>query len=228
MQRLLDVMLVSFAILVFSPLFLPIMILLRITGEGYIFFLQKRIGRNKSVFGLIKFVTMLKDSPNIGSGTVTLKGDPRILPLGHFLRKTKINELPQLLNVLNGTMSIIGPRPQTKRCFDAFPKGSQDKISKVVPGLSGIGSIVFRAEDEMMHANNNPDKFYDRTIMPYKGKLEEWYVDNKSLYLYFKCIILTLWIIVRPNSSIIWKAIPNLPSPPNELRGYLNWPVDEK
>lgn len=224
MQRFFDIFFALSAICLLTPLMVPIALLLRLTGEGHIFFIQKRIGRHKTEFGLIKFVTMQKNSPNVGSGTVTLKDDPRILPLGGILRKTKVNELPQLLNVLNGTMSIIGPRPQTSRCFEAFTKTSQQVISSVRPGISGIGSIVFRAEEEMMHNHSNPDEFYDQVIMPYKGEIEEWYINNRSLYLYFKCIVLTIWIVCRPKSSILWKSIRNLPSPPSQLKNYVNFP----
>ena len=135
MQRLLDVLLSGLALLVLSPLLVPVAIALRLTGEGEVFFIQQRVGRGGRPFGLYKFATMLKDSPNIGTGTVTVKGDPRVLPLGRFLRKTKINELPQLLNIFKGDMSIIGPRPQTQRCFDAFPSTSQAEIVKVRPGV---------------------------------------------------------------------------------------------
>ena len=149
MQRLLDIVFSASALLALSPLLVPAIVILRCTGEGEIFFCQNRVGRGGQMFGLFKFATMLKASPSIGTGTVTLKDDPRVLPFGQFLRKTKINELPQLLNILMGHMSIIGPRPQTQRCFDAFPKGSQNEIIKVRPGLSGIGSIVFRAEENI-------------------------------------------------------------------------------
>ena len=179
MTRLLDILLSGSALIVLSPLLLPLAIALKLTGEGEIFFVQQRVGRDGDFFGLYKFATMLKDSPNIGTGTVTLKDDPRVLPLGKFLRKTKINELPQLLNIFVGDMSIIGPRPQTRRCFDAFPKPLQAVITKVRPGLSGVGSVVFRGEEEMMHASTGPDQLYDQVIMPYKGTLEEWFVSNQ-------------------------------------------------
>ena len=133
MTRVLDILLSGLALVVLSPLLVPMVIALMLTGEGEIFFVQQRVGRGGEFFGLYKFATMLKDSPNIGTGTVTLKDDPRVLPLGKFLRKTKINELPQLLNIFVGDMSIIGPRPQTRRCFDAFPRSSQAIITKVEP-----------------------------------------------------------------------------------------------
>lgn len=193
---------------------LPLILLLRITGEGEIFFLQNRVGRNGKYFKLYKFATMIKNSPNIGTGTVTLQNDPRVLPLGRILRATKINELPQLINIFKGDMSVIGPRPQTRRCFDAFPLQSQQEIIKVRPGLSGIGSIVFRNEEDMMNVSNDPDKFYDETVMPYKGLLEEWYVSHHSLFNYFILIGLTAWVVFRPKSDLTWKIFNNLPKPP--------------
>jgi len=219
MQRSLDILLSGLALLVLSPLLVPIAIALRLTGEGEVFFIQQRVGRGGRPFGLYKFATMLKDSPNIGTGTVTVKGDPRVLPLGRFLRKTKINELPQLLNIFKGDMSIIGPRPQTRRCFDAFPARSQAEIIKVRPGLSGIGSIVFRDEEELMHASKEPERFYDEVIMPYKGALEEWYVAHQGLWTYLVAIFVTAWVVVFPASRLAWRVFPQLPAVPAELVG---------
>lgn len=224
MIRLLDFVFAGFALLLLSPLLVPAMIILRFTGEGEIFFRQNRVGRDGALFGLFKFATMLKDSPNMGTGTVTVKDDPRILPFGRFLRKTKINELPQLLNILKGDMSFIGPRPQTQRCFDAFPPQSQKAIVTVRPGLSGIGSIVFRDEEEMMHAANDPDAFYDNVIMPYKGALEEWYVRHQGIATYFLLIALTVWVVLFPRSGAVWRVFPDLPAPPDELKAPLNHP----
>lgn len=225
MTRLLDIVLSGLALLVLSPLLIPLGIALRLTGEGEVFFKQQRVGRNGKMFGLYKFATMLKNSPSTGTGTVTVKDDPRVLPLGKFLRKTKINELPQLLNILFGDMSIIGPRPQTQRCFDAFPERSQAEIVKVRPGLSGVGSIIFRGEEDMMHASENPDRFYDEIIMPYKGLLEEWYVKNQSVATYFKGIIVTIQVVLKSESQVAWTAFKGLPEPPEELKKDVNWPV---
>ena len=182
-QRVFDIFFSSFALLVFSPILIIVIAILRLTGEGEIFFLQERVGKSKKTFHVIKFATMLKDSPTMGSGTITLMDDPRILPLGHVLRKTKLNELPQLINVLRGEMSLIGPRPQTRRCFDAFPEIAQDEIVSVLPGLSGLGSIIFRDEENLLQESNEPAQLYDNVIMPYKGELEIWYVQNRSVRL---------------------------------------------
>ena len=220
--RFFDIFFSGLALIVLSPLLVPIMIILKLTGEHEIFYLQERIGKDGKPFKLIKFATMLKDSPNIGTGTVTVKDDPRILPFGKFLRKTKINELPQLINILKGDMSIIGPRPQTQRCFLAFPKKSQKAIIKVKPGLSGIGSVVFRDEEEILD-NPNIDrlKFYDDIIAPYKGELEEWFIEHRNLYTYFMLIFLTAWAVANPKTKLHFKVFRDLPKPPKELEGKL-------
>lgn len=218
MQRLLDIFLSTVALLVLSPLLLPIVIILRLTGEGEVFYFQERVGQGGRPIQLYKFVTMLKNSPNVGTGTITLKDDPRILPVGRFLRKTKINELPQLLNVLFGHMSVVGPRPQTRRCFNAFPDSSRKAIIKVRPGISGIGSIVFRDEEELMQGSSDAGKFYDDVIAPYKGALEEWYVQRQSIKLYIAIVLGTLWVVIAPRSRVIWKVFHDLPVPPEQLR----------
>ena len=161
---------------------------------------------------------MLKDSENMGTGTITVKNDPRVLPFGRFLRKTKINELPQIFNVIKGNMSIIGPRPQTKRCFMAFSKKSQESIKKVLPGLSGIGSVQFRDEEELMSLADDPDRFYDDIVMPYKGELEEWYIDNLSLFTYFSLIALTVLAVFFPNKDFTKTFFKDLPEKPLELK----------
>ncbi len=218
MQRFFDILFSGLALLVLSPLLIPVAIALKFSGEGEIFFAQQRVGLHGKMFNLLKFATMLKDSPNISTGTVTVKNDPRILPLGHFLRKSKINELPQLINIFLGDMSVVGPRPQTKRCFDAFPKDVQAEIVKVRPGLSGIGSIIFRDEENLLHAAKNPGEFYDNVIMPYKGAVEKWFIDNQNLKNYFLIIFATAWVVLNSGSRIVWKLFPNLPSPPAELK----------
>ncbi len=175
MKRFFDIILSGMAILVFSPLLLPVIIILKLTGEHYIFYTQERVGKGGKPFGLLKFATMLKDSPNMGSGDITEKNDPRVLPFGRFLRKTKINEMPQLFNIFLGDMSIIGPRPLTFRNFSYYSEAVQETINSLSPGLSGIGSIVFRDEESIL-AKSGMDytEFYKQKIAPYKGALECW------------------------------------------------------
>lgn len=217
MQRALDIMLSLAGLLLLSPLLLLVAVVLRCTGEGEVFYRQQRIGLAGVEFGLFKFATMLKHSPSIGTGTITLRDDPRVLPVGRFLRKSKINELPQLLNVLLGDMSLVGPRPQTRRCFNAFPERSRASIVRVRPGLTGIGSLVFRNEEALMDGAADADRFYDDVIMPYKGKLEEWYVANASLGLYCKLLLLTGWIVAGGSRSLIASWVPGLPEAPAPL-----------
>ncbi len=223
MERFFDVIFSGLALLVLSPLLVPIILILRFSGEGEIFFLQERIGKGGELFKLFKFATMLKDSPNIGTGTVTMKGDPRILPVGKFLRKTKINELPQLLNIFFGDMSVIGPRPLTAQTFSSYSAQTQTIIKKVRPGLSGVGSIIFRGEEEIMHGASASMDFYNNVIAQYKGSLEEWFVFNKGMYIYFFAIFLTVWAVIFPSTNIAWKVFKDLPEPPEELKQALNF-----
>jgi len=220
--RLLDILFSSLALGLLLPLFIPVALILRLTGEGEIFFYQKRVGKGGNLFNLLKFATMLKDSPSIGSGTVTLKDDPRVLPFGGFLRKTKINELPQLLNIIIGDMSIVGPRPQTPRCFDVFPLEYQNIIKKVRPGLSGLGPVVFRDEENILSEDEASINFYDTVIAPYKGEVESFYVHSQNVVTYFKIILATVWVVLFPKSKIIWRLFPKLPSPPKNLVAVLN------
>ncbi len=222
MQRFFDIIFSSLALVVFSPFLIPVSIILKFTGEGEIFYIQQRVGKDGKMFGLLKFATMLKDSANIGTGTVTVKNDPRVLPIGKFLRKSKINELPQLLNIFLGDMSVIGPRPQTQRCFLAFPQSSQDAIMQVKPGLSGIGSIIFRDEESILDDESiDRLKFYDDVIAPYKGELEQWYVKHHNLYTYFMLIGLTVWVVLFPDSKVYKSIFKDLPEVPRQLEKWL-------
>lgn len=221
MRRLCDLVISGLSILVLSPLLLPIILLLRITGEGEVFFSQNRMGKGGSLFSLHKFATMLKDSPNIGTGTLTVQNDPRILPLGHFLRKTKINELPQLFNVFKGDMSIVGPRPQSARNFSAFSEDVQKTIMLVPPGLTGLGSIFFSDEEAMLTSSSNNDEFYDSVIMPYKGQLETWYVNHASILIDLKIVYVTAIKIIFPNLRLnLSKFFDGMPKPPKELQKF--------
>ena len=223
MYRFFDILFSGIALLLLAPLLVPIVITLKLSGEGEVLFLQERIGRGGEKFKLFKFATMLKNSRNIGTGTVTMRGDPRVLPVGIFLRKTKINELPQLLNIFFGDMSIIGPRPLTTETFQAYSKSTQSLIKLVRPGLSGIGSIIFCNEEEIMHGTTASINFYANVIAPYKGKLEEWFVSNKSLYIYFMAIFVTAWAVLIPSTKIAWRVFKDLPKPPTELKQALNY-----
>ena len=223
MERFFDIVFSGLALLALSPLLVPIVIILKCSGEGEVFFLQERIGKEGAVFKLFKFATMLKDSPNLGTGTVTMRDDPRVLPVGKFLRKTKINELPQVLNIFFGDMSVIGPRPLTAQTFGSYSDSTQAVIKQVRPGLSGVGSIIFRGEEDIMHGATASVDFYDNVIAPYKGALEEWFVSNKNLYIYFMAIFTTVWAVLFPKTKVAWTVFKGLPEPPEELKLALNY-----
>lgn len=220
MLRLLDIVLSAIAIFCLAPLLLPVIVILRITGEGEVFYRQERVGLGKKTFYLMKFATMLKDSPNIGSGTITIENDPRVLPFGKFLRKTKINELPQLFNIFFGQMSVIGPRPLTEDNFNMYPEKAREAICGVKPGLSGIGSVVFRDEESMLGAHVDPKIFYETQIAPYKAELELWFVENVGVRTYLLCIMVTIWVVLRPKSQIVRSVFKNLPAPGESLQRY--------
>ena len=214
MKRFLDLVLSLLALILISPLFIPIVIVLLLTGEHYVFYTHDRVGYKGKIFRLIKFSTMLKDSPNLGTKDITLKKDPRVFPFGRFLRKTKINELPQILNVLKGDMSIIGPRPLTPRNFNYYSEEAKKNISKLKPGITGIGSIVFRDEEALLSTyKTSVENYYKANISPYKGELETWYLQNQNTFLDFKLMALTVLIVFFPSANInpFFKNLPPRP-----------------
>jgi lipopolysaccharide/colanic/teichoic acid biosynthesis glycosyltransferase len=217
MQRLLDIILAGIALILLSPFLLPLVIALRFSGEGDVFYRQERVGRHGKSFSLLKFATMLRNSPNIGTGEITVHNDPRILPLGHFLRKTKINEIPQIWNVIIGDMSIVGPRPMVPDTFKRYPDEFKLALCSVRPGLTGIGSIIFRDEEKFLACCVDPVSFYRSSIIPYKCELEVWYVKHKSLLLYLKVVVATAIVIVFPRSTLPYRTFRGLPSLPAEL-----------
>jgi lipopolysaccharide/colanic/teichoic acid biosynthesis glycosyltransferase len=215
MIRLLDIVLSCLALAVFLPFGILIAGILRLTGEREVFYRQDRVGKEGRRFGLLKFATMLKDSPSIGSGDITVKDDPRVLPLGSLLRKTKLNEVPQLLNILLGDMSVVGPRPQTPKNFDYFPTEGKRIITSMKPGLTGIGSLVFRDEETLVsRSKKSLEACYREDIGPYKAELETWHHQHQGLSTYLMLIVFTLWVIVWPTSNIyrrVWSTLPPLP-----------------
>ena len=196
------------------PAFIPIIIILKFTAEGEVFYFQTRIGLDNSRFQLWKFATMLKNSMNMGSGSITLKHDFRVTNIGRFLRKTKINELPQLVNILKGDISIVGPRPLVENDYEAYPEKIKYKIYKIKPGLTGVGSIIFRDEESIISSvkDEDPHVFYKRVIAPYKGDLEIWYQDNQSFYLDIQLILITAFVILVPETRIYEKWFKDLPT----------------
>ena len=211
-KRFFDIVVASMGALFFLPFGIVIAIILRVTGEGQVFYTQKRIGLHGKPFFLFKFVTMLKNSPNLGAGEITVARDSRVLPVGRFLRKTKLNEVPQLLNILKGDMSIVGPRPLTPRNFKYYDVTSQEIITRMRPGLTGIGSIVFRDEERMIARSEKPTKkFYMEEIAPRKARLERWYYEHRGATTDLLIVLVTVWVVLFPGSALpekVWKDLP--------------------
>jgi len=220
--RVFDVVLVALGLAFLFPFLIIISLILKLSGEGEIFYKQTRIGMNGKPFSIYKFATMVKDSPMIGSGELTEYNDPRVLPVGKFLRKSKLNELPQLFNVFTGDMSLIGPRPQTLRYFNLFSHKSRELISQVRPGVTGIGSLLFRDEEEIFRKSEDAILLDDTVITPYKGELEEWYSLNQSFYLYLKILFLTIVTVVFPRYIQPENYFDDLPEMPSELSKIIN------
>jgi lipopolysaccharide/colanic/teichoic acid biosynthesis glycosyltransferase len=217
LKRSFDVLLASVAIVVLSPILAPIVVALLLTGEHEVFYAQARTGRFGRQFSLLKFATMLRNSPNMPGGDITGANDPRVLPLGRVLRSTKINELPQLLNIVIGDMSLIGYRPLTPRVAALFPEGYWATVGQLRPGLSGIGSIVFRDEEALLAADDNRDRAYVELIVPHKSALELWYLHHQSFLLDIKLMILTIAAVLVPGLEVT-RWLPDLPAPPPGLQ----------
>lgn len=217
-KRLIDFVLALLVTIVILPFWIPICLILLLTGEHEVFYFQERIGYKNKPFNIWKHATMLKASEKMKGGFHTTRNDPRVLPFGKFLRKTKINEIPQLINILKGDMSIIGPRPLVYKTFTPYPKHVQENIYNVKPGLTGIGSIVFRDEERLLSETTMPTaEFYAKHISPYKGELELWYQKHLSFYTDFMLVFLTAWVIVFPESDLVYKLFRDLPPRPAEL-----------
>jgi len=217
-KRFFDFLAALILLLLLSPLLLPIALILKLTAEGEVFYFQKRIGRHNRPFFIWKFATMLKNSPNMGSGTITLRRDPRVTGPGHLLRKTKINELPQIINVLTGDMSLVGPRPLDERAFNAYSDAVRAVVYNVRPGITGIGSIVFRDEERLLSRPGiDPKVFYADHIAPYKGALELWYLQHQSFATDLKLLLLTAWVVVFSANELVYRVFSSLPVKPKEL-----------
>jgi lipopolysaccharide/colanic/teichoic acid biosynthesis glycosyltransferase len=210
LKRIIDILIATIALIILSPILVPSILILLVTGEREVFYFQKRMGYKNRLFNIWKFATMVKNSPNIGTGEITLRNDPRVTPFGKILRMTKINELPQIFNVFNGDMSIVGPRPLMEVSFKLYPEEVQKVIYNCKPGMTGIGSLIFRDEEKIVSEAADPKAMY-AAIYPYKGALEIWYQKHASLYTDFMIIFLTCWSIVFPSSKLVYSVFKDLP-----------------
>lgn len=218
-KRIIDFTLSLLAIIVLLPILLPISIILMLTGEHEILYLQERVGHKNKKFRIWKFATMLKNSANMGAGSITLRNDPRVTPVGRFLRKTKINELPQLFNILKGDMSIVGPRPLMEVDFKKYPLEVQQKVYNVKPGLTGVASIVFRDEEKYFSETDmDPHEFDKQYIAPYKGELEAWYQKKILFITDLKILYYTVLVVLNGEKSYTFSGLKGLPERP----GFIN------
>lgn len=215
MKRLMDVIVSIVGLALFLPFGVIIALLLRFTGEGEVFYRQRRVGRGGRVFHLLKFATMLRNSPSMSGGSITVRNDPRVLPLGRFLRKTKINEIPQLWNVLIGEMSIVGPRPLTEETFAYYPAHAAAVITSMRPGITGIGSIAFRDEEAVLAASRKSAReCYKEDISPRKAALEVWYSRHQSFWVDLMLVLFTIPVVVRAHTTFYERWFPDLPRDP--------------
>lgn len=223
MIRLFDVLFSLIACIILLPLMVPVMIVLKCTGEHYVFYSQIRMGRNGKEFKVFKFATMLRESPSMAGGYITQMDDPRVLPLGRLLRKTKINELPQLINVLLGQMSLVGPRPVVVEHLRNYSPEAQKAVMSMRPGLTGLASLVFRDEERILNRMQGDRKRnHDEIIAPFKGELELWFASHRSLVLYFSLLFRTALSVVIPRA--VGASLPpykGLPVVPIELEKLL-------
>jgi lipopolysaccharide/colanic/teichoic acid biosynthesis glycosyltransferase len=217
-KRLIDIFIAILTLFICLPLIVPVVISLSLTGEREIFYFQKRVGYKKKYFNIWKFATMVKNSPNMVNGEITLRNDPRVTIIGKYLRMTKLNEFPQFINVIKGEMSIVGPRPLVDSTFNAYPVEIQNKIMDVKPGITGLGSIIFRDEEKLISQSNLPPlEFYTKYIAPYKGEVELWYHKHHSFYTDFMILFITAWVILFPSSNLLYSVFKDLPKKPAAL-----------
>jgi lipopolysaccharide/colanic/teichoic acid biosynthesis glycosyltransferase len=193
-KRLFDVLLCGIAFLLFSPLFYFVVLFIKLDSPGPAFFKQKRIGKGFKPFWLVKFRSMAMPSKRQGQFDPGDKS--RITRVGALLRKTKIDELPQLLNVLSGDMSIVGPRPEVEKYVKEF-RDDYRFVLRVSPGLSDLASLKYRNEEEILSAHPDPDSYYKKEILPDKLRLAKVYVETVSLQTDFRIIVETLKSIVK-------------------------------
>lgn len=195
MIRFFDFILSLVGLVVLAPIFIVLAIWIKTDSKGPVFYKQVRVGQNGIDFGLFKFRTMVVDADK--KGLITVGGrDPRITRSGYFIRKYKLDELPQLINVLVGDMSLVGPRPEVRKYVELYTD-EQQKVLSVKPGITDYASIEYMDENEILGKSNDPEKTYIEEIMPEKIKYNMKYIQNKNVSEYFKIIFLTLLKIVR-------------------------------
>ncbi len=193
--RATDILVSIIGLLVLSPLFIVVAIWIVLDNPGPVFYRQQRVGRNGKDFGLLKFRSMRVGSDKAGLITVGER-DNRITRAGYYIRKYKLDELPQLINVLAGDMSLVGPRPEVRKYVDLYTP-EQRKVLSVRPGITDYASIEYIDENRLLAQSSDPDKTYIEEIMPAKIALNMRYIEHQTIGEYFKIVFLTISKIVR-------------------------------
>ncbi len=205
MKRSFDIIACSIVLLVISPVLLLIAIIIKLNSSGPAFYIQTRIGKNRIEFRMIKFRSMTVDADRKGP-LVTASGDSRITPIGRILRRTKLDELPELWNVLKGDMSLVGPRPEVPRYIEHY-KPEWEHIFSVKPGITDLATLQFRDEEACLNGASDYEQAYIEVVLPIKMKLALEYVDKQSFWFDIKILLLTVWAIsfgriyAKPNSQ---------------------------
>lgn len=195
MKRIFDLFWAVLTLLSISPLLLYVIFRIKKDSDGPLFFKQERVGLNGKLFKVLKFRTMVVNAEQKGA-KITTSNDPRITKSGHWLRKYKIDELPQLFNVLKGDMSLVGPRPEVPEYVEFYSTEQKKNILSVLPGITDRASIEFRNENDILNNSNDPVRDYKEKVLPIKLKYYEQYVKERSLWLDSKLIARTLVAIV--------------------------------
>lgn len=220
--RFFDLVISVTVLLLLMPILIVVMVILLFTNRGRVFYQQERVGQSGRLFKILKFDTMVENSEGLPGGVLTQVRDPRVLPIGRFLRRAKINELPQLVNVIMGQMSLVGPRPQVKQHYDLYRPEIKKVIDKMPAGVTGVGSVVFHDEEDIFERSGQVcTHFHDQVIAPYKGELELWFGRHRNVKMYFTCLTATFIVMVSPNDHLAFKIFKRLPEPPPSLRQFL-------
>lgn len=190
MTRLFDILFSAIGLFLFSPLLVILAIYIKLDSRGPVFYRQERVGRYGRTFWLYKLRSMYVDADKKGPLITVGDQDQRITRIGQLLRKYKLDELPQLINVLKGEMSFVGPRPEVKKYVKHYTK-EQRKVLDIRPGITDIASIMYKNENEILEAQSNPEKYYIKVIMPHKLSLNQVYIAAPNLKNYFYIIFLT-------------------------------------
>lgn len=202
MKRSFDLLVAALGLILIAPLFLVCVLAVRLSSPGPIFFRQQRVGRHNRIFRILKFRTMHVAVPGSLSPQITIGRDPRITPSGAFLRKWKLDELPQLWNVLVGDMSLVGPRPEVPRYVETYPPAMRNLVLSVRPGITDPCSIRLRNESDILAKVENPERFYVEVLLPEKLRVSSEYVQNRSFFADIHIIIQTIINLGRKDDAI--------------------------